>query len=216
MATTERPTRTRKSPQTPTTLGPADHGKPISDKAFSQADFVDGYKYEIINGRLYVSLEPNLPEHRLESWLRRALERYSENHPEVINFVANKGRVFIPTTTKMTIPEPDIAAYAGFPDDTEIDALNWEDISPVLVCEILVGGTIEKDLGRNVSLYLSVPSIKEYWVLVGSVSPREPTLIQHRRRGKKWVVTTFPYGSTFTTRLLPGFSLELDPRKSPC
>jgi hypothetical protein len=38
-------------------------------------------------------------------------------------------------------------------------------------------------------------------------------LIQHRRYGKRWVVRPFPYGSTFTTKFLPGFELVIDPRK---
>jgi hypothetical protein len=68
-------------------------------------------------------------------------------------------------------------------------------------------------LTRNPALYLTLRSIKEYWVLNGAVDPDEPSLIQHRRRGKSWAVTTFPYGSTFTTRLLPGFELVIDPRR---
>jgi hypothetical protein len=78
---------------------------------------------------------------------------------------------------------------------------------------VLVGGDMHKDLTRNPDLYLTLASIKEYWVLNGSRSADEPTLVVHRRRGKAWQVTTFPHGSTFTTKLLPGFGLVVDPRK---
>ena len=40
-----------------------------------------------------------------------------------------------------------------------------------------------------------------------------PSLGNFRRYGKRWVVRSFPYGSTLTTKLLPGFSLLIDPRK---
>jgi Uma2 family endonuclease len=193
-------------------LGPLDHGRRLSRAAFEEAEYEQGFRYEIIDGRLYVSPLPNLPEHRLERWLTRAVERYSDDHPEILNYVATKGRVFLPEAVRLTVPEPDLAAYSDFPLESEVDELSWEEISPVLVAEVLVGGSIEKDLGRNPPLYLAVPSIKEYWVLDGSDVTRQPTLIQHRRRGKRWSLSHHPFGSTFTTPLLPGFELVIDPR----
>ena len=78
---------------------------------------------------------------------------------------------------------------------------------------MLVEGKPEKDLGRNVGLYFDVPTIREDWVLDGRQLPDEPTLIQHRRYGARWVVREYPYGTTFATKLLPGFTLLIDPRK---
>lgn len=194
-------------------LGPLEHGRRLKRAEFEEAEYDPGFKYEIIDGRLYVSPVPSLPEHWLENWLSRAVERYADVHPDVINFVATKGRVFLPEAVRLTVPEPDLAAYSDFPEEAEFDELNWENISPVLVAEVLVGGSIEKDLGRNPHLYLAVPSIKEYWVLDGSGVTREPSLIQRRRRGKRWAVTTHPYRSVFTSTLLPGFELRIDPRR---
>lgn len=193
-------------------FGPLDHGRPVTAEEAELAQYAPGFKYEIIHGRFYVSPVPNVPEHFLERWLRRALESYSDEYPEVVNLVANKGRVFLLDEEEETAPEPDLAAYVDFPLDSPLEELRWEDLHPVLVCEVLVGGSIEKDLGRNPPLYLAVPSIKEYWVVNGSENPNQPTLVQHRRRGKRWVVTHFPYQSTFTTPLLPGFELVIDPR----
>jgi Uma2 family endonuclease len=194
-------------------LGPADQGRALSLDEYESADYVPGFKYEIIDGRLYVSPAPNFPESFLESWLVRKLDRHMGARPDVINYVANKPRVFVRKRRKPTVPEPDIAAYHDLPLDQPIRSLHWRDLGPILVVEVLVEGDIYKDLSRNPELYHRVPSIKEYWVLNGSEAPDEPSLIQHRRRGKAWTVTTFPYDSTFTTRILPGFSLVIDPRK---
>ena len=194
-------------------LGPADHGRRVSTADLESAEYAPGFKYEIIDGRLYVSPQPNVPEFLLERWLRRALEQYADAHPDVVNLIAVKGRVFLPEVVRPTVPEPDLAAYHDFPFDAPFEDVRWENVSPILVCEVLVEGSIEKDLGRNPDLYHRVPSIKEYWVLNGSEDPEEPSLIQHRRRGKAWTVTAYPYGSTITTKLLPGFSLVIDPRK---
>jgi Uma2 family endonuclease len=194
-------------------LGPADHGRRLSLARFEEAEYFPGFKYEIIDGRLYVSPQPNPPECVLENWLRRALDRYSDSHPDVINFVAAKSRVYLPRRPRKTIPEPDIAAYANFPHDTPLRRLRWRNLSPILVAEVLVEGEFEKDLSRNPMLYLSLPSIQEYWVLNGSEEPDEPSLIQHRRRGKHWAIIVHPFGSKFTTALLPGFGLVIDPRR---
>lgn len=193
-------------------LGPADQGRALSLDEFESADYVPGYKYEIIEGKLYVSPEPNFPESFLERWLVRKLDRYLDERPDVINYIAVKSRVFVHEQSQPTVPEPDVAVYHDLPLDQPLLNLHWENISPILVAEILVGGDIHKDLTRNPDLHHRVPSIKEYWVVNGSENPDEPSLIQYRRRGKAWTVTTFPFGSTFTTKLLPGFSLVINPR----
>ncbi|MDB5306455.1 MAG: hypothetical protein JWO38_657 [Gemmataceae bacterium] len=194
-------------------LGPADHGRPLSLDDYESADYEPGHKYEIIDGRLYTSPEANFAESMLENWLRRKLDRYSDDHPDVINYVAPKSRVFVHERQKATVPEPDITVYHDIPLDQDFRDLHWRDLNPILVVEVLVEGDEHKDLERNPGLYFDVPTVKEYWVLDGRDDPNEPTLIQHQRYGKRWVVREYPYGSTFATKLLPGFALLVDPRK---
>ena len=194
-------------------LGPLDLGRRLSLSEFDDAEFENGFRYELIDGRLYVAPAPNLSENFLESWLHGKLNRYMEQHPDIVAYVAIRGRVFLPKRTRPTIPEPDIAIYSSFPTQTDIGKLHWQDISPTIVIEVLVGGDMAKDLSRNPELYHTVPSIREYWVLNGSQYAEEPTLLVHRRRGKSWAVTAFPYGTTYETKLLPGFELLIDPRK---
>src|SRR5438093_5676908 len=193
-------------------LGPADHDRPLSLDDFESAEYEPGFKYEIIDGRLAVSHEPDPTENELELWLFEKLWDYSRSDRGVLNRVTNKGRVFVHDRADDTVPEPDIAAYSDYPLDRRYRGTKWSDVSPVLVCEVLLTDPV-KDLQRNVDLYLAVPSIKEYWVLDGRADPERPTLIQHRRHGKRWVVREYPYGSTFTTKVLPGFTLRIDPHK---
>lgn len=199
---------------TVTSMSLADHGRLISDDEFATADFEPGYRYELIEGRLYVSSEPELPEFCLEIWLRQKLERYAEKRPEVINFVSNKSRVFIPSWAASTVPEPDIAVYRNFPRGRRLQGLRWKDVSPVLVAEVLVASDPFKDLIRNVELYQRVPTVREYWILDGRDLSDEPALTVYRRRGPRWLKKReFPYGSTYTTPFLPGFRLVIDPRR---
>ena len=50
-------------------LTPKDHGREIDPDAFDQADGEEGYHYELIEGRVYVSPVPDMPEDSLENWL---------------------------------------------------------------------------------------------------------------------------------------------------
>lgn len=174
-------------------LGPRHHGQPLTLEEFENADYRGGFKYELIEGKLYASLLPSLPEDLVEKWLFYELKNYAEAHPEVLNYVTTKARVFAPGR-KGTIPEPDLAAYHDFPHDVPLRELRWQDVSPVLVGEVVSADDPDKDLVRNVALYLRVASIKEYWVVVAREDPARPTLIVHRRHGKSWRKAMFGPG----------------------
>ena len=195
-------------------LGPNDHGRAMTLEEFLAAEAREGYKYELVDGRLYVSPEANLPENRVEVWLFRKLDRYSSEHLEIVNYVTTKARVFVPGRPGITNPEPDLALYRDFPLHLPFAAARWQDVFPLLVVEVLAGDDSDKDLVRNVELYLQVPAIKEYWIIDIREDPERPTLIVHRRQGNRWRVITVGFGGTYKTpRLLPGFELVVDPRK---
>jgi Uma2 family endonuclease len=193
-------------------LGPTDHDRKLSEEEFYKADYEPGYKYEIIDGKLYVSPLPNCPEDRVEKWLFAELLFYSRTHREVINHVTDKARVFVPDREDLTVPEPDLAAYRNFPLDLPFEEVRWEDVSPILVGEILSHDDPDKDLERNVDLYFQVPSIREYWIVDTRHQAEKPTMRVHRRYGKRWRIIAVAAGEIYTTRLLPGFELKLDPR----
>jgi Uma2 family endonuclease len=195
-------------------FGPTDHGRRVTDAEAYAARYKPGYKYEIIDGRLYVSPQPNWPENQLDDWLYGKVSAYKNRRPEIINRVSGKARVFVPGRDITTCPEPDLAAYHDAPIHLPFRDVAWEDVSPVLVAEILSDADPFKDLVRNVQLYLEVPSIREYWIVDGSDNPDAPSLIVYRRRGDRWLKKReFAYGATYATPLLPGFRLIIDPRR---
>jgi Uma2 family endonuclease len=198
---------------TVTKLGPLDQGRPMTLDEFMAGDYQEGYQYELIDGRLYVSPSPNLPEARVDLWIFRKVQRYAEDNPEVINFVYNKVRVFVPGRPGVTNPEPDLAAYHRFPLHLPFREVRWQDVSPLLVGEVLSLDDPDKDLVRNVELYFQVPTIKEYWLFDTREDPEQPRLRVHRRHGRKWRLIDLSYGEVYTTKLLPGFELLLDPHR---
>ena len=111
----------------------------------------------------------------------------------------------------VTAPEPDIACYSEYPTDLPKRERNWRNVSPILVVEILSEDNQDKDLDRNRRLYLEVASIREYWILDPLEDADRPSLIAYRRRGIRWAPRrVLAAGATYTTPMLPGFSLVLD------
>jgi Uma2 family endonuclease len=196
----------------PIQLHPGDHGREMSLEDFERAIYEDGHHYELIEGRIYVSTMPDPPQDSIEMMLLMLLSGYRFNHPEVINHVTNKSRVFVPGVESVTCPEPDIAAFHEYPHDrARHGRLRWNEVSPVLVVEVVSQCDPKKNLGRNVDLYERVPSIREYWIVSDEEETGFPSLLVYRRRGKNWQkpIAVAP-GRTYSTRLLPGFELKLE------
>jgi Uma2 family endonuclease len=200
--------------QTLVKLGPADHGRPLTREEFQSASYEGRYRYELIDGRLYVSPPPRFSHDWIVNWLFRRLDDYASRRPDVINYVSARSAVPVEERADTTDPEPDLAAFRDVPLDVPPEEVRWEDIQAVLVVEVISEDDAAKDLMRNPVLYLEVPSIREYWVIDPRPSADEPTLYVYRRRGARWQQRiTVPFGGVYTTRLLPGFSLIVDPRR---
>ena len=199
--------------QTRLYLTAGDHGRTLSWEEFAGAEYLEGFRYEIIEGRLFVSSAPNPTHDYYEKRLFLALLAYAGEHPEVLQHVTDKARVFLPEQSEgLTAPEPDIACFAEFAADPPARGLSWRDFSPVLVVEVISPDTADKDLSRNRRLYLQVASIQEYWILDPRQGVEGLSLIVYRRRGDRWAPRrVIPAGGTYATPLLPGFSLVLDP-----
>jgi Uma2 family endonuclease len=193
-------------------LGPADHGRPLSDEEFMAGDYVEGYEYELIDGKLYVAPRAGPPHDAVERWLYGKLFRYADEHPEVINVISFGARVFLPERDEVTAPEPDLAAYHDFPTDVDPREIRWEEQVPILVVEVVSPDDPGKDYERNRDLYLQVRGIREYWLFDPRDSAWQPSLRVHRRHGRRWRISNHAGGSLFTTGLLPGLELRLDIR----
>jgi Uma2 family endonuclease len=199
-----------KGMKTPLYLTPRDQGRALSLDEFQSASGEEGYHYELIDGKLEVSPLPKFSHDFIRKWLERCLDDYSDRRPEVIGHVQSPARVFVPDRPGATTPEPDIAAYGDFPSDPSVDELDWQDFSPFIVAEILSEDTADKDLVRNLDLYLQVPSIREYWIIDPRANANRPHLTVYRRRGRRWQQSIeVAGGDTYTTRLLPDFQLAL-------
>jgi Uma2 family endonuclease len=191
-------------------LGPKDHGRPLTYDDYMEAEYEGGYRYELIQGRLYVSPAPNPQHDDAELWLFRKLLKYADENPTRMNKVTNKAEVWVRRGKKPTLPLPDITGFRNYPRERP-PGLRWYDLEPILVVEIMAKGSVKKDLNRNVKLYRRVPSVREYWILDIREGDLKPSLMVFRRRLVGWLKKLIPFSGKYTTRLLPGFELIVDP-----
>ena len=191
-------------------LGPKDDGRPITLEEWETSSLADGYRYEIIDGRLVVSPVPAQPHSWLAVYCYNMLWLFARANMEVINHVTWNARVIVPGQRRLTYPEPDIAAYHNFPRRRQ-PHVKWTEVSPILTVEVLSPDTAAKDLERNVELYLLVSSIKEYWIVDGITNPDEPCMTVRRRWRQQWTIVDVPFNTVYTTRMLPGFEFLMNP-----
>ena len=195
---------------TRSSLGHRDHGRELTYEEFLAGDFEEGYRYELIEGRLYVSPPSNYPHDLMREYIRDELAAYRAQRREQIARLSSAPRVFVPGEAKTTCPEPDFAIYRTCPPGWHV---RWQDISPLIVAEVVSPDNSEKDYVRNVTLYQRVPSIREYWVFDRCGEDDGPTLRVYQRgtARQKWKIADYGPRDVYTTPLLPGFKLPVCP-----
>ena len=192
----------------PTYWGPEDHGHPVSLEQFSQGQALEGYRCELILGRVYVSPLPDAAQESIKQNVLDQLRSYARDNPAVINHVADDARVFVPAPQGTTCPHPDIAAYGGFPSE-QLPTIDWQSQHPLLLVDVMGPADSDRILQRNVGLYLRTPSILEYWVVDLRQDITKPALRVYEPEGERWRVADWRFGTTYSTMVLPGFELTI-------
>ena len=77
-------------------LTPKHHGLAMTLEEFDACTGQEGHRYELIDGRVYVSPFPTPLENCWEEWLNDLLRAYRAQHLEIFNYVSGKARVFVP------------------------------------------------------------------------------------------------------------------------
>lgn len=191
-------------------IGPRDHGRELTYEEFLAGDYEEGYRYELIQGELYVSPQPNPPHDVMLEHLTELLTVYKVKHRKIIKRLSAGARVFVPGQRKTTCPEPDLALYND--ERGNRNQKRWQEFSPFIVIEV-VSDDPDKDYVRNVDLYQQVPSILEYWLFDDVAEEDGPIMRVYRRDSGNlpWTIDEYDSAATYTTPLLPGFELPVSP-----
>lgn len=184
----------------PLRIGPDSAGMLIEPDEFDAiTDYVDGYRYELINGVLIVNSIPSPAQASPNEIVGYALWDYKKNHP--------KG-----SAMDYTLAERHIRLQSG--DRRQADRVVWAGLgrrpnekkdTPTIAIEFVSAGkrNAVRDYETKRKEYLEA-GVVEYWI----IDRFRRTLTVHRRHVEvPKIVTEF---ETFETELLPGFVLHLD------
>lgn len=182
-------------------IGPRDHGRKMSLKAFEFAQVEEGYLYELARGYIVVSEVPNLPHGLRVACIRSRLGHFQVENPDALFAILNGAEC------KALIPEweserhPDIAIYLSAPKGPK-DRTLWRRWFPEFVIEVVSESSRDRDYTEKRDEYWTL-GVKEYWIVDAKL---EQVLVLKRGR-VRWTEKTLGPADVCETKLLPGFKL---------
>ena len=184
-------------------IGPADQVQRMTLDEFIEADFEEGWLYELARGVIDVTEVP-LPHHgRIVRRLARLFIRYEDDHPGIIDYQAGGGECRIRLPGMQSDRHPDQAVYL---DPEPEGPRPWERWIPRIVVEVVSKGGEDRDYVEKREEYLRI-GVSEYWIL----DPYRRQLLVLRRVGDVWEEVVVLPGAVYQTRYLPG--LEVRPEE---
>jgi hypothetical protein len=184
-----------------TKIGPQDHGRKMSLKAFEFAKVEDGWICELARGYLVVSEVANYFHSMQVLSITRPLHLYDATHPGTIHAILGS------LECKLLIPKleserhPDIAVYLTAPKGPK-DRTLWRRWIPDLTIEVVSESSRDRDYTEKRDEYWTL-GVKEYWI----VDAKLEQVIILRRGRSQWTQKTLGPADVCETKLLPGFGL---------
>ena len=182
-------------------IGPHQHGRRMSLKAFEFARVEEGYLAELARGYLVVSEVPNFAHMRRAALIRKRLDHYDVENPGVVYEVLTSMECKLPIPDWESERHPDIAVYLTPPKGRK-DRTMWRTWVPELVIEVVSEGSRDRDYTEKRDEYWTL-GVKEYWI----VDAKLQQVLVLRRGRSRWTEKTLGPADTCETKLLPGFKL---------
>ena len=164
------------------TIGPADHGRRMKLVDFMNADFVEGWLYELGRGRVVVTDIPGLSHGKIVMRLTSLFALYAQAHPGVIVYQAAGSDCRIRLPGMKSDRHPDQALYLTSPPPGDQP---WTEWVPGLVVEVISKGSRRRDDVEKRDEYLRI-GVLEYWV----IDPKKREMRVHSRAGDTWRIAT--------------------------
>jgi Uma2 family endonuclease len=192
------PTTLRKS----ISIGPEDHGRRMTLERFDRAAARDDRLFELNKGIIEMVDVPH-PRHfaQLQS-VRNQLVLHQESHPGTIHAVTGSTESKVLIASTQSERHPDLSVYLSAPPDVE-DV--WSLWVPEIVIEIVSPSSSRRDYHDKPAEYLEF-GIDEYWI-IDAQKQQMTALIRWRGQWKPKVLKST---QKYTTRQLPGFTLDLN------
>jgi Uma2 family endonuclease len=179
--------------------GPRSAGVSMTAREFDRADFVDGYRYELIKGVLVVSPIPSPQERSPNDFLGHLLLSYHENHPQggILNGTLPEHTVRTPLNRRRA----DRVIWAGLDHRPK-----WKTEIPTIIAEFVSTGKrdVKRDYEEKRDEYMAM-NVSEYWV----IDRFQRTMTVFTQIGGRIKSRVIREKQVYTTLLLPGFELPL-------
>ena len=182
-------------------IGPRQHGRKMTLKAFEFAKVEEGYLIELARGYLVVSEVANVAHALQIAVIRDFLGAYRVANPTALHATLDGA------SSKLLIPDweserhPDLAVYLTAPKGRR-DRTLWRTWIPELVIEVVSEGSRDRDYTEKRDEYWTL-GVKEYWI----VDVKLQQVLALRRGRSRWTEKTLGPADACETKLLPGFKL---------
>ncbi|MFL6216093.1 MAG: Uma2 family endonuclease [Blastocatellia bacterium] len=162
----------------------------------------DGYRYEIIEGELFVSRAPNLKHQRVSMSITKAILPYLARNP-IGELLTTPGIIF--SDFNGVIPDLIFMSHERRGEIASGDRITG---APELVIEIVSPGSENEKRDRIAKRQLyGKYGVKEYWV----VDPYQRTIEVYVLKGQTLVLdATFSEADELVSSVLPGFSCKVE------
>src|SRR3954452_24167215 len=143
------------------TIGPADHGRKMTFAEFIEAEFEDGWLYELARGVVDVTEVPGINHVSIFDRFPYMIIVHMTGHPGVINYRAGGGECRLRLPGMQSDRHPDQAVYLS-PQPQGRDP--WRRWVPHIVVEVVSRGGEDRDYVQKREEYLRA-GVTEYWIL---------------------------------------------------
>jgi Uma2 family endonuclease len=185
----------------PLRVGPADNGRMMTLDDFEEADFEEGYRYELARGVLEVSEIPG-ELHAVIVWaILRAIADYDRHHPRVIHRAGGGSEYRFRLPAMQSGRHPDVAVtLRNTPRD-------WRGFRPASIAFEVVSEGAEarqRDYVTKRAEYLAY-GLREYRI----VDPQEKLVTVLIRDGDSWREQVYRDDQLAESLVLPGLALRV-------
>ena len=186
-------------------IGPLDHGRKMSLRAFEFAETQPDYHYELSRGYVTVSEVANFMHALIVSMIRDALGAYRIAHPERDLVILNgmECKLLIPALASER--HPDIAIYLTRPKGPKKRTM-WRRWITALVIEVVSAASDHRDYFEKRDEYRML-GVKEYWI----VDTKRGQVVMLRRGKSDWIEKRLGADDVCTSKVLAGFALACKP-----